>query len=95
MGFTCRYKRLCISCLIDRLAFLDLMLIIDCNNNRLEITVYRKVALRRVYSFHQLFVRLPFKVDLSLPNTIYAVIGLYFTMVHEIEGLKIMSMMNG
>ena len=35
------------------------------------------------------------KVNLSLPNTIYAVIGLYFTMVHEIEGLKIMSMMNG
>ena len=57
--------------------------------------MYKKVAFRRVYSFHQLFVRLPFKVDSSLPNTIYAVIGLYFTMVHEIERLKNMSMMNG
>ena len=34
-------------------------------------------------------------MNLILPNTIYAVIGLYFTIVHEIEGLKIMSMMNG
>ena len=48
---------------LDRLAFLDLMLIKICNN-KLEITVYRKPTHSGVITHFTSFVPYPFKVGL-------------------------------
>ena len=57
MRFTMEHK------VLDRLAFLDLMLIKICNN-KLEITVYRKPTHSGVITHFTSFVPYPFKVGL-------------------------------
>ena len=82
---------------LDRLAFLDLMLIKDRNNNRLEITVYRKPTHSGVFTHFTSFVPYPFKVGLinTLLSRAYRICSNWILFHHEIERLKNMLMMNG
>ena len=82
---------------LDRLAFLDLLLIKDHNNNKLEITVYRKPTHSGVFTHFTSFVPYPFKVGLinTLLTRAYRICSSWSLFHSEVERLKSMLQMNG
>ena len=80
---------------LDRLAFLDLLLIkVD---NKVEITVYRKPTHSGVFTHFTSFVPYPFKVGLinTLLSRAYCICSNWNLFHLEVEKIKSMLMMNG
>ncbi len=82
---------------LDRLAFLDLMLIKEKKKNKLNITVYRKPTHSGVFTHFTSFVPYPFKVGLinTLLSRAYRICSNWSVFHLEAERLMSMLMMNG
>lgn len=80
---------------LDRLAFLDLLLIKD--DDKVEITVYRKPTHSGVFTHFTSFVPYPFKVGLinTLLSRAYRICSNWNLFHLEVEKIKSMLMMNG
>ena len=80
---------------LDRLAFLDLLLIKE--DDKIEITVYRKPTHSGVFTHFTSFVPYPFKVGLinTLLSRAYRICSNWHLFHLEVEKIKGMLMMNG